>query len=82
MRTYAPKPGDVQRGVRQPGVHLLEQPGGVLLVAGPQAKVPEGVAWWPAGAHLAATLGPRYAVIGSGVGMSDENGIAPPARAP
>ena len=40
---------------------------------------PHALAWWPAGAHLAAQLGPRYAVIGSGVGMSDENGIAPPA---
>ena len=39
---------------------------------------PHALAWWPAGAHLATTLGPRYAVIGSGVGTSDKNGIAPP----
>jgi erythromycin esterase-like protein len=40
---------------------------------------PHALAWWPAGAHLAAMLGPRYAVIGSGVGMSDANGIGQPA---
>lgn len=34
--------------------------------------------WWPAGAHLADILGPRYAVIASAVGVSEENGIAPP----
>jgi erythromycin esterase len=34
--------------------------------------------WWPAGAHLGAMLGPRYAVIGMGVGTSEANGIAPP----
>lgn len=34
--------------------------------------------WWPAGAHLSSILGPRYAVIGSGVGISEENGIAHP----
>lgn len=38
----------------------------------------ELLAWWPAGAHLAATLGTRYAVIGSAVGVSDANGIAAP----
>ncbi len=35
-------------------------------------------AWWPAGAHLDVTLGPRYAVIGSAVGVSDPNGIGTP----
>ncbi|MBW7907463.1 MAG: erythromycin esterase family protein [Kiritimatiellae bacterium] len=35
--------------------------------------------WWPAGARLSATLGPRYAIIGTGIGESAENGIAPPA---
>ncbi|WP_437580487.1 hypothetical protein [Sorangium sp. So ce887] len=35
-------------------------------------------AWWPAGAHLEETLGPRYAVIDSAVGVSDENGIGRP----
>jgi erythromycin esterase len=34
--------------------------------------------WWPAGAHLSRSLGRHYAVIGSGVGVSDENGIAAP----
>ncbi|WP_292521761.1 erythromycin esterase family protein [Methanoculleus sp.] len=35
-------------------------------------------AWWPAGAHLAGILGPRYAVIGSAVGISDANGVGRP----
>jgi erythromycin esterase len=34
--------------------------------------------WWPAGAHLKALLGPRYAVIGTGVGTSEANGIGEP----
>jgi erythromycin esterase len=34
--------------------------------------------WWPAGAHLDRALGPRYAVIGSAVGRSAENGIGLP----
>lgn len=34
--------------------------------------------WWPAGALLAGTLGPRYAVIGSALGRSEENGIGEP----
>jgi len=34
--------------------------------------------WWPAGAHLAEMLGPRYAVIGSAVGESLANGIGKP----
>ncbi len=34
--------------------------------------------WSPAGAHLDAILGPRYALIGSGVGVSDANGIGRP----
>ena len=32
------------------------------------------LAWWPAG----AMLGPRYAVIGAGVGVSTSIGLAPP----
>src|SRR3984893_11971142 len=32
--------------------------------------------WWPAGSHLDQWFGPRYAVIGTGVGVSDDNGIA------
>lgn len=34
--------------------------------------------WWPAGAHLHTILGPRYAVIGSSVGVSEANGIGRP----
>lgn len=34
--------------------------------------------WWPAGAHLSQLLGERYAVIGTALGVSAENGIAPP----
>ena len=39
---------------------------------------PDLLEWWPAGAHLGATLGARYAVIGVGVGTSEENGIGTP----
>jgi erythromycin esterase-like protein len=38
----------------------------------------EPFAWWPAGSHLAQMFGERYAVIGSAVGVSDENGIGQP----
>jgi erythromycin esterase-like protein len=34
--------------------------------------------WWPAGAHLNLMLGARYAVIGSGLGVSEANGIGQP----
>jgi erythromycin esterase len=34
--------------------------------------------WWPAGAQLAEIFGPRYAVIGSAVGVSEENGMGEP----
>lgn len=34
--------------------------------------------WWPAGAQINEMLGPRYAVIGSGVGVSEANGIGHP----
>jgi erythromycin esterase len=34
--------------------------------------------WWPAGSHVNEMLGPRYAVIGSAVGVSDANGIGQP----
>lgn len=34
--------------------------------------------WWPAGAQLSGRMGRRYAVIGTGVGQSEENGIAAP----
>ena len=35
-------------------------------------------AFWPVGSHLNAMFGPRYAVIGSAVGVSDANGIGQP----
>ena len=34
--------------------------------------------WWPAGAHLTTMLGPRYAVIGTGVGTSPMYDLPPP----
>jgi len=34
--------------------------------------------FWPAGSHLDEMFGPRYAVIGSAVGLSDANGIGRP----
>ncbi|HWB00040.1 MAG TPA: erythromycin esterase family protein, partial [Pirellulales bacterium] len=38
----------------------------------------EELAWWPAGAHLDAMLGQRYAVIGSAIGQSQRHGINAP----
>ena len=35
-------------------------------------------AWWPAGSHLDEIFGPRYAVVGSALGVSDANGIIQP----
>ena len=34
--------------------------------------------WWPAGAHLSEMLGERYAVIGSGIGVCEAQGIGSP----
>lgn len=34
--------------------------------------------WWPAGSQLNALFGPRYAIIGSAVGVSEANGIGQP----
>ncbi len=34
--------------------------------------------WWPAGAHLSLIFGPRYAVVGTAVGVSVANGIHQP----
>lgn len=34
--------------------------------------------WWPAGSHMNEMFGPRYAVIGTAVGVSDANGIGQP----
>ena len=38
----------------------------------------ETVTWWPAGSQLNEMFGERYAVIGTGIGISDENGIGEP----
>ncbi len=38
----------------------------------------DALTWWPAGSHLTEMLGPRYAVIGSAVGVSEANGIGQP----
>jgi hypothetical protein len=37
----------------------------------------EAVEWWPAGSHLTHALGPRYAVVGMALGVSEANGVAP-----
>jgi erythromycin esterase-like protein len=42
---------------------------------------PQLLKWWPAGAHLREMFGPSYAVIGAGLGVSDDNGIGPPEPA-
>jgi erythromycin esterase len=34
--------------------------------------------WWPAGAHISEMFGARYAVIGTAVGVSEQNGIGQP----
>lgn len=39
---------------------------------------PYTLTWWPAGSHLKEIFGPRYAAIGSAVGISDANGIGKP----
>lgn len=49
------------------------QPGKARMALGP-----DEYPWWPAGSHLNAMLGPRYAVIGSAVGVSGANGIGQP----
>jgi erythromycin esterase len=42
-----------------------------------QARDVGSFSWWPAGAYLDRMLGERYAVIGTALGVSAENGIAP-----
>ncbi|HWQ67250.1 MAG TPA: erythromycin esterase family protein [Methanospirillum sp.] len=39
---------------------------------------PDLCTWWMAGAHLTMMLGSRYAVIGSGIGISETQGIGKP----
>jgi erythromycin esterase-like protein len=70
-----------------------EQPWGKVFVFAHNSHLQRGLAvwpgqkywgtdddceWWPAGSHLAGILGSRYAVIGSAVGESAENGIGKP----
>ncbi len=70
-----------------------ERPRGKVLVFAHNSHLQRGLAswpgqkywgteddctWWPAGAHLAEILGPRYAVIASAVGVSPDNGIGEP----
>ena len=70
-----------------------ERPRGKVLVLAHNSHLQRGLAswpgqkywgtdddceWWPAGAHLAEILGPRYAVIASAVGVSPDNGIGEP----
>jgi erythromycin esterase len=38
----------------------------------------QSCSWWPAGSHLHASLGARYAVVGTAVGTSRGNGIGVP----
>jgi erythromycin esterase len=42
---------------------------------------PNTLAWWPAGAQVKQVLGDRYAVIGTGLGTSPDNGIVEPEPA-
>ena len=44
-----------------------------------QVEFPQLGQWWPAGSHLSDMLGARYAVIGTGLSVSEANGIGPPA---
>jgi erythromycin esterase len=39
---------------------------------------PNLIIWWPAGAHLDQMFGTRYVVVGSGLGVSEANGIDQP----
>lgn len=39
---------------------------------------PDLVTWWPAGSQLSEILGEGYAVIGTALGVSEENGIGKP----
>lgn len=70
-----------------------EQPRGKVFVFAHNSHLQRGLAvwpgqkywgtdddcqWWPAGALLTSLLGPRYAVIGSAIGASSDNGIAEP----
>jgi erythromycin esterase-like protein len=43
-----------------------------------QARDVGSFSWWPAGAYMDRLLGERYAVIGTTLGVSAENGIASP----
>jgi hypothetical protein len=65
-----------------------ERPRGKVLVFAHNSHLKRGKAtwqmgaitdeWWPAGAHVSRIMGQQYAVIGTGVGVSAENGIGVP----
>ncbi len=55
------------------GGHLKRSQAHWHLPPGQDVKV-----WWPAGSQLAQSMGPRYAVIGMALGVSDENGMGEP----
>lgn len=40
----------------------------------------QNLSWWTAGEQITERMGNRYAVIGSGVGSSEDNGIAQPEK--
>lgn len=50
----------------------------ILWPSWQQALGAEPFSWWPAGAHISRMLGEHYAVIGSGLGASEANGIGEP----
>jgi erythromycin esterase-like protein len=71
-------------------VLTLERGRGKVLVFAASGHLKRGMAewhlppepgvkrWWPAGAHLTQSLGPRYAAIGMALGVSDDNALAAP----
>lgn len=68
--------------------HLAARSQGKVLVFAHNSHLQRGEAtmatgvgtlrWWPAGAHLAALFGSRYAVIGTALGTAEPHGIARP----
>jgi erythromycin esterase len=39
---------------------------------------PNRMAWWPAGAHLSASMGSRYAIVGVAAGTSSKSNLCMP----
>lgn len=56
----------------------LQRGKSVWPCCGQKFAAAEVFSWWPAGSQLDQMLGTRYAVIGSAVGVSADNGIAAP----